>query len=169
MGRKNNRVETYEPLDLTALTQPRKPGPPTFTLADRRQRAEDQRQREEQQRSARLNRGIDWSICLVPGCGADIYRFGRTMTMAPEWRDHKVSLPLCLDHLWVAFRHANDETYLHRQLKPARARGREWYDDGPILADFVAKAIEQHGEPEAKDYWSRPATPALRPHRSSRR
>jgi hypothetical protein len=252
MGRKNNRTDSYEPLDLTSFTEDRMSGPRNFTLAERRQRADDQREREERQRNARQNRGIDWSICLVPGCGADIYKYGRTMTRPPEWRNHKVSLPLCLEHLWVAFHQAksaadndlevcvqanalvqerrqamldagaeaerkarlantsghiyavrhnglikvgwsrdvhqrihsygpdvqvlciykgtrDDETNLHRQLKPARARGREWYEDGPILADFIAKAVEQHGEPEARDYWSRPAAPTPRTHRSSRR
>jgi hypothetical protein len=41
----------------------------------------------------------------------------------------------------------DDETNLHRQLRPARALGREWYEDGDILADFVAVALEQHGPP----------------------
>lgn len=247
MGRKNNRADTYEPLDLTFVeTQPRPmPGPYNARLA-----ADERRQREERQRKARINKGIDWSVCLVPGCGEELRRYGRMLFADSSQRDHATSLPLCLAHLSVAFNQLNadpdhqlvvdavalvierkatkvdedaearrkahlartdghiyavrhnglikvgwsrdvhqrihsygpdvqvlciykgtrdDETNLHRQLKPARARGREWYEDGPILADFIAKAVEQHGEPEARDYWSRPTAPTPRTHRSSRR
>jgi hypothetical protein len=40
-----------------------------------------------------------------------------------------------------------DETYLHRQLKPSRAKGREWYADDAIIRAFVARALREHGEP----------------------
>lgn len=46
-----------------------------------------------------------------------------------------------------------DETNLHRQLKPARALGREWYEDGPILANFVADAVKRHGPPPPFETW----------------
>lgn len=42
-----------------------------------------------------------------------------------------------------------DETNLHRHLRPARAIGREWYEDGPILADYVADVLKRHGPPPA--------------------
>lgn len=249
MGRKNNRADTYEPLDLTFVESAPRPTPGPY---DRRREADEYRARVERQRKARINNGIDWSVCLVPGCGEELRWYGRLQHEDAKWRDHTTSLPLCTKHLGVAFNQAkfsagqdhpvmvdavaqviqrqqekqvaeaearrkahlsrkdghiytirlnglikvgwsrdvhqrlhdygpdvqvlcvyegtrDDETYLHRQLKPARARGREWYEDGPILADFVAKAIEQHGEPEVRDYWSRPAAPAPRTHRSSRR
>lgn len=52
-----------------------------------------------------------------------------------------------------------DEAALHRQLKPCLYRGREWYTDGPIIRDFIAKAIEQHGPPRFKDTgWTEPKT-----------
>lgn len=49
-----------------------------------------------------------------------------------------------------------DETNLHRQLRPALVRGREWYEDGPILADFVAAAVEKYGPPVVYDDWTKP-------------
>lgn len=52
----------------------------------------------------------------------------------------------------------DDETNLHRQLRPALARGREWYHDGPILADFVRGVLAKHGEPWVADTWTRPKT-----------
>lgn len=50
----------------------------------------------------------------------------------------------------------DDETNLHRQLRPVLARGREWYQDGPVVADFVAQAVAQHGEPKVHVGWTRP-------------
>lgn len=50
----------------------------------------------------------------------------------------------------------DDETTLHRQLTPYRAKGREWYTDCPLIADLVAKAIEQHGKPYIKATWTEP-------------
>jgi hypothetical protein len=49
-----------------------------------------------------------------------------------------------------------DETTLHRQLKPSRAKGREWYADDPIIQAFVAEALEKYGPPWVKVVWSGP-------------
>jgi hypothetical protein len=199
-----------------------------------------ERERADRQRNARVNKGIDWSLCLVPGCGRSLNAFGRMMREI-ERHDHGFALPLCMDHLYVAFRQAkreadedlpvcvdanarvkayrqavidaeiaeekrefmartdgdlyavrqgelikigwsrdvstrvrgygagvevlaiwpgsrSDETNLHRQLRPALAKGREWYEDGPILADFLAGIIAKHGEPWVTDTWTRPKT-----------
>jgi hypothetical protein len=75
MGRKNRRASAgYEPLDLTAPLPERKyfgQGVP-----DRRSAREQQIDRlnrndrlAEMQRDARVNGGINWNVCLVPGCG----------------------------------------------------------------------------------------------------
>lgn len=40
-----------------------------------------------------------------------------------------------------------DEAALHRQLVPARFRGREWYVDGPIIRAFIDEAVAKHGPP----------------------
>lgn len=50
----------------------------------------------------------------------------------------------------------DEETDLHRQLRPALARGREWYEDGPILASFIEDELVRHGSPDVPDLWSKP-------------
>lgn len=234
MARKNRRRDSgYEPLDLTApLPQRVSFGRGVPDPRSDRERQEERFERRERlaevQRQARINGGVDWHVCLVPGCGKDLNIFGRPDYLRPEDRDHKRHLPLCLEHLAVAVAQSrphesdplmvgalasvferrmvarkaqedaakaarlartdghiyfirlnglikvgwsrdihqrinsygprvevlalypgsrDDETHLHRQLRPARALGREWYEDGDILADFVAVALEQHGPP----------------------
>lgn len=241
MGRKNHRAEHYEPLDLTPEDIPRRPPPPaTASLKETRKwEAQERADRIQRQRNARINRGMDWSVCLVPGCGERLRIYTMEQHRDPDWRDHKWALPLCLDHLFVAQRQAatvadedaevavdalarvienrqakidaveeakkrrhlastdgdiyfvrlnglikvgwsrtvyerlraygpdvevlciypatrNDETCLHRQLTPVRARGREWYEDGPIVQHFIKQAIETHGSPMVYDLWTRP-------------
>lgn len=246
MPRRNNRHrEQYEPLDLTPadVRRPR-PEPRHLSHADsQRLREERERQAAERQRNARINKGIDWSICLVPGCGKTLTLFGEIEHRRPEMRDHTIRLPLCIDHLFVAYKQAShpghrgsreptrlqvealalvmereqarlqanqdeakrkrlastnghiyfvrlnglvkvgwsrdvaarlraygpevevlavypgtrdDETYLHRQLRPSLKVGREWYEDNAILADYVARAVAEHGEPNVRDDWTRP-------------
>lgn len=244
MGRKNRRVETFVPLDLTPEPEyvgPPPPNPPGETREQARERRD--RKRTElirRQREAAINRGIDWSVCLVPGCGESLVIYGQPVHGRPGWRDATVALPLCLDHLAIARNQydaevrtdptlhvevvaklserrqakgeslheaakkawltktdgdiyyirlnglikvgwsrdfyqrlksygpdaevlvlyratRDDETNLHRQLRPARAKGREWYHDGPILNDFIARALAQHGEPRITTYnWTQP-------------
>lgn len=242
MPRRNNR-ETYEPLDLTPPPPaPRSPGaigrsaPPTGGRDDRiRERAAASKR----QADAKVNKAIDWSVCLVPGCGEELRIFHHLEHADPAQRDHNFKLPLCLNHLFVAFRQAksdadedlpvcveanalvkerrrakidalneaekkahlartdghiyvvrlnglikvgwsrtvgdrlraygpdveilcvfpgtrHDETNLHRQFTPARARGREWYEDGPILGDFVRAMVAKWGTPSIETYWTRP-------------
>lgn len=51
----------------------------------------------------------------------------------------------------------SDETNLHRNLKPSRAKGREWYHDDPIIRAFVTRVIRQYGEPRFTETgWTRP-------------
>lgn len=40
-----------------------------------------------------------------------------------------------------------DEGALHRQLKPARYKGREWYTDGGVTDLFIKRALKEHGPP----------------------
>lgn len=242
MPRRNKRIDQYEPLDLTPedVRRHQASDPPT-ALVDGRlariQRDRRARERSEKQRNAKINRGIDWSICLVPGCGEELRLLGRLMHDDPEGRDHRAALPLCLTHLGVATQQFNsdpdhpalvdaharvlaykqaknadararakrerlarkdghiyfvrlnglikvgwsrqvddrlraygpdvevlviypgtldDETNLHRQLRPVLARGREWYEDGPIVADFVKRLVAEHGEPETFCDWTKP-------------
>lgn len=49
-----------------------------------------------------------------------------------------------------------DETLMHRQLRPYLAKGREWYQDCPLIADVVAQMVRQYGEPYLSAYWTQP-------------
>lgn len=60
-----------------------------------------------------------------------------------------------------------DETLMHRQLRPYLKKGREWYEDCQLLADVVAKAIEHHGPPTLSARWTEPKPDAIRPRRSA--
>lgn len=236
MGRKNRRQNAgYEPLDLTVPLPERKSFgrgvPDQRSSRDQRiDRLNRQDRLAEMQRDARVNSGINWNVCIVPGCGNELHVFGVRERHEPDQRDHKRHLPMCLDHLAVAVAQSrprendplmvgalasvferrmvarkaredaakaarlartdghiyfirlnglikvgwsrdieqrinsygprvkvlalypgsrDDETNLHRQLRPARALGREWYEDGPILADFITVALEQYGPPRS--------------------
>lgn len=110
MPRRNHRHDQqFEPLDLTAdmvnrdarhNRRGRRPDETFRQFIDRTQ--QDERLRAQQQRNARVNKGIDWSICLVPGCGEALVLWDRPQHSDPSWRDHTVALPLCLEHLAVA-------------------------------------------------------------------
>lgn len=49
-----------------------------------------------------------------------------------------------------------EETELHRSLRPYLAMGREWYEDCQLINDVIAKVIERHGEPTIFPYWTAP-------------
>lgn len=236
MPRKNHRVE-HVPLDLTPDVLPRQVSTgPRPGWAGGTQRAETDAQRSERQRLARMRVGIDWTVCLVPGCGRSVAIFGKPDRRYDE-RDSEASLPMCHPHLVVAWRQIQksagnptvvaaiqdadaeqrrkddereahnlaqdqggtgviyfirhnglvkagwtsnffnrlksygpgaevlchypgtraDETALHRQLRPALAKGREWYHDGDLVALFVKHAVERHGRPSITSvYWTEP-------------
>lgn len=241
MPRRNHRHEVYEPLDLTPddlyAEPPRRPDGYSSIAEGRIARAERERLRVERQRAARINKGIDWSVCLVPGCGDELTWFGTLEHRHRDLRDHTTRLPLCVRHLSVAYLQArpkadepllveattaaierreakwkehdkatrearknshpghiyfvrlnglikvgwssdvhgrlraygpdvevlciypgtrDDETNLHRQLRPSLKVGREWYEDNAILADYVTRAVAEHGEPDVNDGWTRP-------------
>lgn len=239
MGRKNNH-ERFEPVDYTGTEIPVTPSriQRRETQDEYDARWDARRQREERQRKARIAQGIDWSICLVPGCGEELKFWNRTSR--PEGRRNPdLELPLCWPHMAVAFQMTvegfaneaqfidaladvndrlaarqaieteakqaafmartsgdiyfvrvgdlvkvgwtrdlwqrlksygasaellvsypgtrNDETNLHRQLTPARAKGREWYEDGAIIAKFLDEALAKYGSPPALDgMWTKP-------------
>lgn len=255
MGRKNNRDRRWigEPIDLTppdiVEQQDAAKAHRAATLNDwelRRFQEREAAERRRRQADARINNGIDWSVCLVPGCGGKLTLHARA-TYAPNQRDHRTRLPLCWEHLAVAHAEAvwyktdelmiaaaaqvidrkrtemetldaaakkawlaksdghmyyvrlnglikvgwtrdlndrlraygpgveilchypatrQDETNLHRQLRPFLAKGREWYQDCQALADFVTKAIEQHGQPTVQARWTEPKE-QIRPRKRS--
>lgn len=49
-----------------------------------------------------------------------------------------------------------EETELHRTLRPYLARGREWYEDCPLITDVIAGVIKRHGEPTIFPTWTAP-------------
>lgn len=111
MPRRNQRHESHEPLDLTPAdvrsfvkTRPKTHIDPVQAGIERRNR---EREAAERQRNARINGGIDWSVCLVPDCGQDLSSISRYGPRDPKYRDHTSRLPLCIDHLAVAFTQAN--------------------------------------------------------------
>lgn len=240
MPRRNQRKPSeYAPLDLTP---PRVRTPPPSPYAPGEQRrgfipqAERERDRAARQRWARTNRGIDWSTCLVPGCGAALTIID-AFSKGFSAHDPDRGLPLCDHHAIIVWRSVqqvshlpvvieatykvqstlaekyqaeeaeaqrafmaredgdiyfvrlngmvkagwtrdlpkrlkqygasvevlchypatrDDETHLHRQLKPALARGREWYEDGPVVQMFIEQALEKYGPPTASARWTEP-------------
>lgn len=241
MARKNNRHEVFVPIDLTPADIPKPKAAPRDAgwreIRDRQ--AEAYNNREERQRKARVERGVDWSVCLIPGCGEE-YQLGVFGHLPHENRRNvDLELPLCWRHmavvvemvlprlvhegrfldaiadlrqelaerdrreqaeeqaafmarengeiyfvrlgdlvkvgwtrdLWSRLKSygasaellvsypgtRQDETTLHRQLTPARAKGREWYEDGAIIAHFIDEALAKYGPPEQFDgMWTKP-------------
>lgn len=52
----------------------------------------------------------------------------------------------------------NDEKYLHRQLTPSRAKGREWYHEDAIVKRFISEALAEYGAPAfTRLDWTEPA------------
>lgn len=241
---RRNRRDTYEPLDLTAVAAPRKAESNPFHRVERdaypgERRHKEQVEHAERQRLARISRGIDWDVCVVPGCGQKLSKWRDPQPANPKHRDSRNELPICHDHaavIWkqmmpfatrdnafieavadlnhrVALREQleaeqekaeflarddgdiyfirigdmvkvgwtrdlwqrvksygasaellvaypgsrTDETNLHRQLRPALAKGREWYEDGPIIAAFIDEALARYGMPPTfKGMWTQP-------------
>lgn len=246
MPRRNQRADIFVPLDLTAVDVPSVPRPKYGD--DRRANdrlAEDYRHRVKQERAerqalARVNDGIDWSVCVVPGCGEGLMTWGGRLEHGrTDRRDSTMELPICYKHAAVVWQQLvahhskdakfgeavadvneamaaredreeraeraafmaredgeiyfvrlgglvkvgwtrrlwqrvksygasaellvsypgtrDDETNLHRQLRPALAKGREWYEDGPIINAFIAEALTKYGEPPKFEYlWTQP-------------
>lgn len=49
-----------------------------------------------------------------------------------------------------------EETDLHRNLRPYLAKGREWYQDCQLVTDMVASLVKRYGEPTLLPYWTEP-------------
>lgn len=50
----------------------------------------------------------------------------------------------------------DDETHLHRQLRPALAKGREWYHDGQVIQMFLTEARKNPGSWLFEVEWTEP-------------
>jgi hypothetical protein len=231
---------SYQPLDLTPAEIPKpKPIERGMSWRERRDRQDhNDQERYERQAAARVNKGIDWSVCIVPGCGGSLVYYGK-VDQPEHRRDSTLELPICFKHMAVVWNQAvrgytknpkfieaiadvntgvqdrlvreydaereahlartdgdiyfirlgelvkvgwtrdlaqrlksygasaqllvsypatrDDETNLHRQLRPALAKGREWYEDGAIIQHFIDEALAKYGEPRTFDYlWTQP-------------
>ena len=103
MGRKNQRRDEYVPLDLSPDQLPTPP-PPRLSTAGFEARQQAEIQLAERQRIARIACGIDWTICIVPGCGKDLMGpFGR-LHHSVERRDPEERLPICYEHAAIVWR-----------------------------------------------------------------
>lgn len=204
----------------------------------------------DKQQKARIAKHIDWTLCLVIGCtGRPALTLGSKVFGRDLEQDPANALPLCLDHLAVAWKQMqqhrgnpevieavetlnrrqqeqatreaaderarwlasldgeiyylrqnglikvgwtrdlydrlraygpdvellchyrgsrDDETNLHRQLRPALARGREWYHDGDIINLFLTRALAEHGPPYTTYDWTAPKVTAAKQRKGSR-
>lgn len=242
---RRNRREPHPPLDLTPadVVPVQRPKPLEAGESVWRRREKRERENYERQRQARMREGIDWSICLVPGCGEELRVFGH-LRHPKSLRDPERELPLCDLHavvVWKRVQEMNgqpaiietaerlraqdrarafliheadkldnrtnqqghiyfvrlnglvkagwsgnlydrlraygpdveilchypatrqDETTLHRQLRPVLAKGREWYHDCDVVRLFIDEAIRKHGKPTIRIDWTQPKGPVTKP------
>lgn len=117
MPRRNHR-ERYEPADLTPPGEPK-----PHRLSDRpeiltpRQRSDRERERAQRQREARILHGIDWSVCLVPGCGQNLMIYGGFIP--PEDRNVNTTLPLCFNHAVMIWQQVQRDRWLPEVIETA--------------------------------------------------
>lgn len=244
MPRRNQRTETYIPLDMTPADvktiKPKVRPIRSYGEIDRiwEKRDHERQDRAERQQAARVDKAIDWSVCIVPGCGESLILWGGMKHRNPARRDSTKELPICYIHsaiVWSELVHfhikrdefidqivevnaqlsarlarekvqkkadflarqdgdiyfiklngmvkvgwsrdlrqrvrsygasaellvsypatRDDETNLHRQLRPALAKGREWYEDGDVIQSFIAEALSKYGEPSLVVEWTTP-------------
>lgn len=238
---RRNRRERYEPRDLTPPEwDSTSPSTPSRAEKRRKRSNESDFDRMRRQAAARVDKAIDWSVCVVPGCGRSLVLYSTLKHDDPAHRDSTMELPICYPHAGIVWnmlvefhtkrgefaeaiadvneriaardkreaterkeRHLaridgdiyfiriggmikagwtrdlwsrvksygasaellccysatrEDETTLHRQLRPALAKGREWYEDGPIVQAFIEEAFVRHGasQPVFDDMWTKP-------------
>lgn len=82
----------------------------------------------------------------------DLVKVGWSSNLHKRLKQYGASAEL-LAH-YPAYR--SDETHLHRQLKPSRAKGREWYHDDSTIRLYVLQAVAKHGQPTVKVNWTQP-------------
>lgn len=82
----------------------------------------------------------------------DLVKVGWSSQLHKRLKSYGASAEL-LAH-YPAFR--SDETHLHQQLKPSRAKGREWYHDDSTIRLYVVQAVAKHGPPSVKVNWTQP-------------
>lgn len=106
MPRRNKRP-VYTPADVTELEQAARQSRSFVRPRDEPRRGDEpdweRRLRIESQRNARINRAIDWSGCIVPGCGESLIGYFRRPIHQPDRRDSTLELPICYTHAAVVW------------------------------------------------------------------
>jgi hypothetical protein len=112
MPRRNHRDTAVPPLDLTREDPPllrpsgsaNRPGPrPFWAPAYESPVAQRERERSERQAKAREQGGIDWSCCLVPGCGRELAQWADGARRREYMRDPETLLPVCTQHAVIVW------------------------------------------------------------------
>lgn len=94
----------------------------------------------------------------------DLVKVGWTSKLADRIRSYGPKAELLVNYPGTRA----DEAALHRQLTPARFKGREWYRETDIIQAFIAEALEKHGRPRfASIEWTTPKTSNVKPKRWS--
>lgn len=91
MPRRNGQRMQHQPLDVT---------PPSFNKPQRLTKDHDRAAAAKTQHQARIDAAIDWSVCIVPGCGEQL----GLDTPAPYKRNPDAWLPICYVHRAVVVR-----------------------------------------------------------------
>lgn len=126
MPRRNNR-EAYEPVDLTPPNKT-KPDPIGWGHMSRAEVNHAVRMRDLEAAAERIRRqveaeaqgGIDWSICLVPGCPKTVGGLLGNARHRPPDRDTSRHLPLCHEHGVVAWRQIQQASGLPVLIETAK-------------------------------------------------
>lgn len=92
----------------------------------------------------------------------DLVKVGWTSKLADRVRSYGPKAELLANYPGTRA----DEAALHRQLTPARFRGREWYSDTDVIRAFIHEALERHGPPRFdRIRWTEPKSSNVKPKR----
>lgn len=92
----------------------------------------------------------------------DLIKVGWTTKLADRVRAYGPKAELLVNYPGTRA----DEAALHRQLTPARFRGREWYSDIDIIRAFITEALDKHGPPRFdRIAWTEPKASNVKPRR----
>lgn len=82
----------------------------------------------------------------------DLVKVGWSSNLRKRLKSYGASAEL-LAH-YPAYR--ADETHLHQQLKPSRAKGREWYHYDSAIRLYIVTAVAKYGPPTVTVDWTLP-------------
>lgn len=121
-------------------------------VADVNERAAQRDQREHEERKASRKANVTHGDIYFVRLGG-LVKVGWTRDLWGRLKSYGASAELLVSYPGSR----DDETNLHRQLRPALAKGREWYHDGEIIAHFIHEALAKYGTPPRfDDMWTQP-------------